>query len=406
VSGLDEDRSCAAALASLRRMTPGRLAALVGHGPRAGWAYAAGLAAPPPGSLVARVLADDELRRLWASEARRVNPVIAGEACVAAGIAVSFTGCDDHPRAASDDPLPAPVLFRRGDPSLLEGRRVAVVGTRNATASGRAMARELGRGLASAGVHVVSGLARGIDGQAHGGALGALDAAACRVGEERGTPDDGVLGPAACGRPVAVVASGLDHVYPREHAALWERVAVDGLLLSEYPPGMPPMAHRFPLRNRLVAGLSEVVVVVESRERGGSLITAELAAERAVPVMAVPGSARSRAAAGANCLLRDGAAPVLDVADVLTALALDHRLVTPNGVDTRPAPRSADVPVLVACHAEPLTIGEVALRCGVDLLTAAMAVARLEQAGWLHHVDGWYEALGAPPRATGSEYRS
>lgn len=193
-------------------------------------------------------------------------------------------------------------------------------------------------------------------------------------------------------------------MYPREHAALWQRVATDGLMLSEYAPGMPPMAHRFPLRNRLVAGLSEVVIVVESRERGGSLITAELAAERSVPVMAVPGSARNRAASGANGLLRDGAAPVLDVTDVLTALSLDHRLQAPPVVDVRPAPRSGDLATLRACRCEPLTIGEVASRTGSDLLTAAMSLARLEQAGWLVQVDGWYEAASSPPDLSGSEY--
>ncbi len=396
---LDAERASAAALASLRGMTPTRLAALLVHPPSAAWAFVAGQDLPPAGSLAARILGDDELRRRWAADARATNPAIVGERCDLLGITVSFTGCPDHPRAASVDPLPASVLFRRGDPALLEGgRRVAVVGTRNATGSGRATARELGRGLSHAGVHVVSGLARGIDGLAHAGVLGWLDTWSVAPG---GSPPAAV----APGRPIGVVACGLDHVYPREHALLWERVAADGLLLSEYPPGMAPMAHRFPLRNRLVAGLSEVVVVVESRERGGSLITAELAAERSVPVMAVPGSARARAAAGTNHLLRDGAAPVIDVADVLTALALDHRLQAPPLPDPRPAPRSVDLPVLSACQDEPVTIGEAAVRAGLDLLTTAMAVARLEQTGWLHQVDGWYEAVMSPPHANDSEYR-
>lgn len=390
MSAVTPDRAAAAALTTLGRMTPGRLAALLAHPPEAAWAYAAGLDVPPPGSLVARLVSDAELRRGWADDARTRNPAIVGERCERLGIHVTYLGSADHPPGAAHDPLPAPVLFARGDLALLDGRRVAVVGTRNATNAGREMARELGRGLAHAGVHVVSGLARGIDGQAHGAVVGLLDT---WRGDERSV--------GALGRPIAVVASGLDHVYPREHAVLWERVATEGLVLSEYPPGMPPMAHRFPLRNRLVAGLSEVVVVVESRERGGSLITAELAAERAVPVMAVPGSARNRAASGANCLLRDGAAPVLDVTDVLTALSLDHRLQAPAPVETRPAPRSADLPVLQACRVEPLTIGEVATRTGSDLLTAAMSLARLEQSGWLVQVDGWYEAAGSPPDMSG-----
>lgn len=396
VVGDDAARACAAALTTLRGMTPARLAALLAHPPAAAWAYVSGDDLPPAGTLLARILGDDELRRRWATDARTTNPAAVGERCAQLGIDVSFVGCADHPAAASRDPVPASVVFRRGDPRLLtSGRRVAVVGTRNATGTGRATARELGRGLAHAGVHLVSGLARGIDGEAHAGALGWLDRASA----------DGAAGLPAPGRPIGVVACGLDHVYPREHALLWERVASEGLLLSEYPPGMPPMAHRFPLRNRLVAGLSELVVVVESRERGGSLITAELAAERSVPVMAVPGSARTRAAAGTNLLLRDGATPVIDVTDVLTALALDHRLQAPPLPDPRPAPRHADVPVLAACREEPLTIGEAAVRAGLDLLTAAMAVARLEHAGWLRQVDGWYEATMSPPPSDVRDYR-
>src|SRR6185312_13567930 len=138
------------------------------------------------------------------------------------------------------------------------------------------------------------------------------------------------------GPPIAVVGNGPDRPYPRVNAALWGAVCGRGLLLTEWPPGTTPEAFRFPLRNRILAALSEVLVVVESRERGGSLITAQAAMERSIDVMAVPGSVRNRAAAGTNHLLRDGAAPVTEVDDVLVALGLDTRRAALSTFDPRP----------------------------------------------------------------------
>ena len=138
-------------------------------------------------------------------------------------------------------------------------------------------------------------------------------------------------------RVVGVVANGLDAPYPRVNAELWESVAREGLLLSEWPPGTEPERFRFPQRNRILAALCELLVVVESRERGGSLTTAREALERSIEVMAVPGSVHNRAAAGTNQLIRDGATPVTDAADVMLALGLDHRRVG-HGYDPRPAP--------------------------------------------------------------------
>ena len=147
-----------------------------------------------------------------------------------------------------------------------------------------------------------------------------------------------------------------------------------------------------------MAGLSEIVVVVESRERGGSLITATLAAERDIPVMAVPGIASNRAALGTNGLLRDGMPPVLDVADVLLALSLDHTRCTPAAYEHRAPPRPSDLATYRACRDQPQTIGDIAQRHDVNLLVAAMSLARLEQTGWIAQVDGWYEAVGSPMR--------
>ena len=164
---------------------------------------------------------------------------------------VTVHGDPDYPAVLSTIPIPPAVLFVRGRLDVLDARRVAIVGTRNATAAGRATAFELGEALAAHGVAVVSGLARGIDGAAHRGVR------------------------SAGGRAVAVVGNGLDRPYPKQNADLWEWVADNGLLVSEWPPGTQPDAWRFPLRNRIIAALSEVLVVVESRESGGSLITAD-----------------------------------------------------------------------------------------------------------------------------------
>lgn len=390
----------AAALAGFSDMTVHRLLALLRHHPPAeAFAVASGRHPPGPG-LISRVLNDPHqgsaLRAAWAASAQRARPEAVWHRCLELGLEVTVLGTDGHPPVLTHDALPVPVLFSRGDRSLLAGRRVALVGTRNATASGRYVARTLGADLVRAGVHVVSGLARGIDGAAHQGVFEVVDLA-------RGSAGGSAAGQAPVpGRPIAVVASGLDVVYPREHRTLWQRVGAEGLLLSEHPPGVAPVAHHFPLRNRMVAALSEVVVVVESRERGGSLITADLAADRGVPVMAVPGHVANRASLGTNGLLRDGASPVLDVRDVLVALALDRlpfdqlpfdRLVP----DRRRSPRADDLGVLRACCEVPRTIGEVARFVDRPLLDVAMALARLEQSGWLHQVDGWYEAVGSPP---------
>lgn len=198
-----------------------------------------------------------------------------------------------------DDPDPPALLFARGDPGLLRApAMVAIVGTRRCSAVGRHVATDLGAELAEAGAVVVSGLATGIDGCAHRGVL------------------------AAGGRPLAVVGSGLDVVYPAANRRLWHRTAEDGLLLSEAPIGTHPERWRFPARNRLIAGLADAVVVVESHEAGGSMHTVHEAAERGRLVMAVPGAVTNPAAAGTNQLLAEGCPPVTSAADVLEVLGL------------------------------------------------------------------------------------
>ena len=364
-----------ASLAGFRNMNVHRLAALLRHhSPEEAWRVVIGEL--PCTGLISRVLAANNVRAMWRRCAQERPPAEVWARCLALGLQVLPYGHELYPGGLLDDPFPPPVLFAKGDLGLLAGRRVGIVGTRNATAAGREAARSLGLGLGAAGVHVISGLARGIDGYAHRGVLAAEGA----------------------GRPIGIVASGLDVIYPREHRDLWEAAGNCGLLLSEAPPGVPPEPHRFPLRNRIVAALSEVLVVVESRERGGSLITAAQAIERDVTVMAVPGSIGKRASLGTNSLLCDGAAPVTGVDDVLTALSLQHSRSAVIAADLRARPRGEDIAVYRVLYADPRTIDGVTLALGLSLVEAAMSLARLESAGWIAEADGWFECVGSPLR--------
>jgi len=364
-----------ASLAGFRNMNVHRLGALLRHhAPEEAWAVVLGQR--PSDGLIGKVLEVSGVRDMWKRCAQERPPAEIWARCIALGLQVLPYGHQHYPAGLLDDPFPPPVLFAKGDLKLLAGRRVGIVGTRNATAAGREAARSLGLGLGAAGVHVISGLARGIDGYAHRGVLAA-------EGE---------------GRPIGIVASGLDVVYPREHRDLWEAAGNCGLLLSEAPPGVPPEPHRFPLRNRIVAALSEVLVVVESRERGGSLITAAQAIERDVTVMAVPGSIGKRASLGTNSLLCDGAAPVTGVEDVLTALSLQNTRSAMLPADLRARPRGEDIAVYRVVHADPRTIDGVMLALGFSLVEAAMSLARLESAGWVAQADGWFECVGSPLR--------
>ena len=151
------------------------------------------------------------------------------------------------------------------------------------------------------------------------------------------------------------------------------------------------------MRNRILAALCEVLVVVESRERGGSLLTVREALDRSVEVMAVPGSPRNRAAAGTNGLLRDGAAPVTSADDVLASLGLDTRRQSAAPFDPRPALRGVDRAVVEQCREDPRTLDEVAAALDLTLCEAAMTLARLERAGWLREVGGWFEAVWSRP---------
>jgi DNA processing protein len=223
------------------------------------------------------------------------------EALTALGCRLVAHGEPGYPKQLGRIHDPPPLLTLRGDPAVLELPAVALVGARNASAKGRLLARRFAGELAAggtqgAGLAVVSGLARGIDTAAHEGAL------------------------AAGGCTIAVIAAGVDIAYPEENAALMAAIAAQGLVVSERPFGAAPQARHFPRRNRLIAGLSAGVVVVEAAPKSGSLITARMALEQGREVMAVPGSPLDARHRGTNQFLRDGAALVESAEDIRQAL--------------------------------------------------------------------------------------
>jgi DNA processing protein len=259
-------------------------------------------------------------------------------------------------RDAADAPW---ALIGRGDAGLLEElepfRTVTIVGARRATSYGREIARELGRELASAGMIVVSGLAFGIDACAHRGAIDA-------------------------GRTVAVLGCGPDVAYPASHRSLWRRICERGLVLSEFPPGATPWRWTFPARNRIMAALGGMTVVVEAATRSGSLITTDLAADLGRDLGAVPGPVTSRASAGPNSLIASGAHVVRDAQDVLDAL------LGPGQKKIEPAAPLLDPDLeaaLAAVEAGSSTCDAVATATGLSAPVAASALSRLELLGYL-----------------------
>jgi len=272
-------------------------------------------------------------------------------------------------RRLSDAPA---LLLVRGTAALLGVRAVAIVGSRAATAYGLATARRLAFDLARAGLAVVSGLARGIDAAAHEGAL------------------------EAGGATLAFQACGPERVYPAAHRRLAERIAAQGALVTEFPVGTPPLGAYFPLRNRLISALAEALVVVEGRERSGSLVTARLAGDQGVQVLAVPGPVDSPTSAGPHALIRDGARLVRDVRDVLGELGIE----APEAPGPAPAPQGRDPlvrAILAALRREPLARDALAARLARSPSELAAPLLELELAGRLREDrDGSLRLL--PPR--------
>ena len=259
---------------------------------------------------------------------------------------------------------PPPGLFLRGaaEPELLSRPAVAIVGARACSAYGRQVARRLGRELAAAGLVVVSGMARGVDAEAHRGAL------------------------EAGGATVAVLGCGIDRDYPAAHRALAAEIAVRGLVVSEYAPGIDPAPWRFPARNRIVAGLCAATAVIEARERSGALITADFALEEGREVFAVPGEITSSLSAGSNALLRLGATPLTRPEDVLESFGLDAP-VQPGALVGEVASR-----VLARIGEAAAGADELARSTGLSAEQLAVALTELELAGVVMEEDGVYRA--------------
>ncbi len=245
-----------------------------------------------------------------------------------AGARLIALGEDTYPADLADIPDAPPLLWVMGDPDLLTRPTIALVGARNASSLGTRMARRIAADLAEAGYVIASGLARGVDTAAHVGA---------------GAPNT-----------IAVMAGGVDVVYPVENAVLAQEIAESGLRLSEQPPHMTPQARHFPIRNRIISGLARAVVVVEAAAKSGSLITARNALDQGREVLAVPGHPFDARAAGCNMLIRDGALLVRGAADIIEAVARAEPPVAeaePPSVP-KPAPETRSLAETAALHSE------------------------------------------------------
>jgi DNA processing protein len=364
---LGREEVAAATLVCLPEMTPVRLRALLdaAGGPIAALQLVVAGKAPSALPESSRSLDDPARRRLarrWraAADHERVDRVLRRR-----GTTVWIDGEPGYPIVDNVPGRPAVLLAEGSAPAAVAAPRVAIVGTRAATPHGIADARELGEVLGSAGVTVVSGLAIGIDGAAHEGVL------------------------AGSGRAIGVVATGLDVVYPRRHAMLTERVRRAGFVVTEHGFGVGPRAGLFPVRNRIIAALADVVVVVEATIGGGARITAQFALDYGRPVLAVPGSRRNPAAAGTNALIADGAHPLLDWGDVLVALGMSAAI---GRGDVPPPPRPAPGPdgqaLLAALGGECASPDELAGRTGLVATRAALALVELERGGWVERSRG------------------
>jgi len=311
-----------------------------------------------------------ELQMLkWCHLAKQIQPDELLLAYQEQAVAVAELGSALYPSRLSGDLEPPAVLFWQGDIGILQDYpTVAIVGTRSCSNYGQDIAFEMGHSLSAAGVCVVSGLALGIDAAAHKGVLSA-----------GGAP------------PVAVVGSGLNMIYPKANRRLWEEVAAKGLLLSETPLNIAPDRWRFPARNRIIAALSDVVVVVESMAKGGALFTAEEAAQRDKPVFAVPGPIRSPASVGTNRLLAEGCMPLCDVNDILVALGIPVS-TPPTELNLETADLDqAKLSLLEAFSWQPASLNQLVDRTGMLLSDAALNLDELLSSGHIVKKGLWYE---------------
>ena len=277
--------------------------------------------------------------------------------------------------SAPVDTAQAATFFVATSLSACLANSIAVVGSRNPTPQGAANARQFSRALGQAGLTVVSGLALGVDGQAHEGALESLPSGSTRLAT------------------VAVVGTGLDRVYPKSHLELAHRIAQNGLLISEYPLGTPPLAPNFPKRNRLIAGLAQGTLVIEAALKSGSLITARLSAEQGKDVFAIPGSIHSSQSRGCHALIKQGAKLVESAQDVLEEMKIDSpglaAAVCP-APDDAPADGARDLAhvLLGALGFDPVGLDALQARCGLDTPTLQAQLMALELDGQVARLPG------------------
>jgi DNA processing protein len=273
-------------------------------------------------------------------------------------------GDPDYPAGLLNIEDPPLLLYRQGPRVEAPRKALAIVGSRNATAQGLENAERFARSFAEAGVTVVSGMALGIDGAAHAGAL-------------EGAPPGQLA-------TIAVVGTGLDRVYPRQHLALAHRIAERGWILSEYPLGTPPIGDNFPRRNRVIAALSQGTLVVEAALQSGSLITARMASEQGKDVFAIPGSIHSTQARGCHALLRQGAKLVESAQDVLEELRLAPRT---ERVEPPEAPEG-ESPLLDAMGYDPVGLDALIARTGIPAAQLQASLLELELAGDVARLPG------------------
>ena len=367
-----------AALSALPGMGPARLRALLSLDDASG-VWAALMSRTIDGAIESL-----ELRGVtatvvdcWARDARSTDVAALWERHVRAGVDVLLPDSEAWP-IPSDDPDPPAILFGKGPATTRTGHVVAIVGTRRCTRYGLGVAAELGRQLAAKGVTVISGVANGVDGAA-----------------QRAAIDQG-------GHVVGVVGSGLDVVYPRSNTVLWGDIAIRGRLWSETPLGQQPAKWRFPARNRIIAALADVVVVVESGPSGGSLHTVDAAIERDRQVLAVPGPITSRQSVGTNRLLVQGCAPVTHVDDVMAALGFCSSSAVESlsgssdmafGAAARSqVPDDPELaPVLDAIGFEAASTDTVVSRTGLDIATALARLGRLQSMHVIIDSGGWWQ---------------
>lgn len=318
----------------------------------------------PRVGLTARLLADDpellEVASLFQEQARA-----ALARARALGIGVLAWNDERVPPDLGAISDCAPALWYRGSLECLEHPAVAIVGSRAASHVALETAERLAEDLASRGVVVVSGLARGVDSAAHRGALKA-------------------------GRTIAVLGSGIDHIYPAEHTTLADEIAGNGLLVSEYAPGVLPLPFHFPLRNRLISGLSRAVVVIEASDKSGSLITAMCALEQGREVMAVPGNVLSGRNRGGHALIRDGAKIVESADDIVAELGFSAAAPVAGGTGSSSSGSTASGDAVLSAMdpGQPCDLDALAAASGLDAGRLLPHLADLELRGLIRRVGG------------------